>query len=139
MIASRATTSALAAGGTFEPVDSARWYGPVLLGASTVGALASSAECIRQALAVVEKLEPDDYSRYLVAYYKTALDRYGDSWRYADIVTVLRAAAQLLRPAAYLEIGVRGGRSAAVVAATAPDCDIIGFDWWEENYAGMPN
>jgi predicted O-methyltransferase YrrM len=44
-----------------------------------------------------------------------------------------------IRPKTYLEIGVRRGRSAAVVGATTPDCAIYGFDLWLEGYAGLEN
>jgi predicted O-methyltransferase YrrM len=39
----------------------------------------------------------------------------------------------------YLEIGVRRGRSMAMVASQVPDCRIVGFDIWMDNYAGMEN
>ena len=41
----------------------------------------------------------------------------GGDWRYADILTVLAAACDLIRPRSYLEIGVRRGRSMAMVAS----------------------
>jgi predicted O-methyltransferase YrrM len=110
-----------------------------MLGAGTLGALASSPVALQQATAVLERLEPDDYVAYLLSYYRTGLGRFGDHWRYADIVTVLQAAARLLRPERYLEIGVRRGRSMAIVAAACPGCEIIGFDLWVPDYAGMPN
>jgi predicted O-methyltransferase YrrM len=110
-----------------------------MMGPCTLGDIAMSPSCLRQVIQVVERLEPDDYIRYLLAYYKTGLERFGDAWRYADIVTVLMAAAKLVRPGNYLEIGLRRGRSMAMVAATCPSCDIIGFDLWAPDYAGMSN
>jgi len=98
-----------------------------------------SSACLQQAMHVIERLEPDNYVRFLLAYYRAGLERFGDNWHYADIVTVLTAAAKLLRPRNYLEIGVRRGRSMAMVAATCPDCDIVGFDLWTPDYAGMSN
>jgi predicted O-methyltransferase YrrM len=67
------------------------------------------------------------------------LRRFGDSWCYADIVTALLAAAQLLQPQSYLEIGVRRGRSMAMVARTCPTAAIVGCDLWAQDYAGMEN
>ena len=61
--------------------------------------------------------------------------RAGDSWRYADITTTLAAATELLDPSSYLEIGVRRGRSLAVVARRAPQCSIVAVDLWNEGYA----
>jgi predicted O-methyltransferase YrrM len=123
----------------FDAPDLGNWYSPVLLGASTIGEKATHTDVLHQVIEVIDRLEPDDYVRYLRAYYKAGIGRFGDAWRYADIVTVLMAAAQLARPMRYLEIGVRRGRSMAMVAATCPECDIVGFDLWQTDYAGMPN
>jgi predicted O-methyltransferase YrrM len=84
-------------------------------------------------------LEPDDYIAYTSGYYRAGLERLGEHWRYADITTALLGLSRLLRPESYLEIGVRRGRSMAMVAATCPHCRIVGFDLWIQNYAGMPN
>jgi len=73
------------------------------------------------------------------AFYRDAVLEFGRHWRYADLLTTLRAAASLIRPSSYLEIGVLRGRSAAVVAASAPECAIYGFDLWQPQFAGMPN
>ncbi len=115
------------------------WYHPVMIGPSTIGAMATSPASLRGVIQILEHLEPDDYVRYLLAYYRAGLERFGDLWRYADIATVLEAAARLIRPRNYLEIGVRRGRSMAMVAATCPDCEIVGFDLWTPDYAGMSN
>lgn len=97
------------------------------------------AGCLRQVMPILNRLEPDEYVNYLQAYYRAGLERFGDAWHYADIVTVLLTAAQLAQPRNYLEIGVRRGRSMAVVAATCPECHIVGFDLWSRDYAGIPN
>ncbi len=115
------------------------WYHPVMIGPSTIGAMATSPACLREVIQSLEHLEPDDYVRYLLAYYQAGLERFGDSWHYADIVTVLTATAKLLHPCNYLEIGVRRGRSMAMVATTCPDCEIMGFDLWTPDYAGISN
>lgn len=130
----------LAERATFDQPKLGSWYPPVLLGPTTVGEFATSSDCLYQVIQVLERLEPDDYVRYLLTYYRAGLERFGDNWYYADIVTVLMASAVLLRPENYLEIGVRRGRSMAVVAAICTDCKIVGIDRWQNtNYAGMPN
>lgn len=123
----------------FDSPELGNWYHPVMLGPGTLGSLATSPVCLRRAIRIIACLEADDYIRYLLAYYTAGLERFGDAWRYADIVTVLLAAAQLVRPQHYLEIGARRGRSMAMVAATCPECEIVGFDLWLPDYAGMPN
>lgn len=125
--------------GGFIRESGSDWYDPILLSPATVGRLATDSTTLEGILALLGKLEPDDYSRFLTSYYREGLTRYGSAWVYADILTVLGAACQLLRPRNYLEIGVRRGRSLAVVAETSPGCDIVGFDLWMEGYAGMAN
>lgn len=124
---------------TFEAPELGYWYHPVMLGVSTLSAESTSANTLRQVVQIVKQLEVDEYVRYLNSYYQAGLERFGEAWRYADILTVLLATAQLLKPESYLEIGVRRGRSMAMIAATCPECNIVGFDIWRENYAGMAN
>ena len=85
------------------------------------------------------ELEQDDYVDYVRRFVDTGRAAAGEHWRYADITTVLAAASRLLQPRSYLEIGVRRGRSAAVVAAAVPECSIVAIDMWNEGYAGMDN
>ena len=115
------------------------FFDPVILNPGTLGALAASPETLRHGLQLMERLEPDAYTQYLSAYYRTGLERFGEHWRYADIITALVAVAQCVRPQSYLEIGVRRGRSLAVVSSICPGCKIVGFDMWVPDYAGMPN
>ena len=106
---------------------------------ATLAEAAMSDEAANFVSSVLEKLTPSheiSASRY---YYRFGRARYGRHWRYADLHTVLWAAAMLLRPQRYLEVGVRQGRSAAVVGAVAPRCEIYGFDLWLPDYAGEPN
>lgn len=124
---------------TFNRPDLGDWYQPVMLAPSMLGEVSTSVTCLREVISIVKRLEPDDYVRYLLAYYTAGLDRFGASWRYTDIVTMLLAAAKLVSPKEYLEVGVRRGRSMAMIAATHPACHIVGFDLWAEDYAGMPN
>lgn len=129
----------LAHGATMPPGEWQESYDPVMVSGPVLGGAALDPDCLRRAMEILERLEPDDYVNYLMAYYRLGLKRYGRAWRYADIVTALLACARLLKPESYLEIGVRRGRSMAMVAAACPDCRILGFDLWKHNYAGMPN
>lgn len=115
------------------------WFSPALLGPTTLLREATKASVVREMLGVLEQLEPDDYTRYLVDFCGEGLRRYPDSWYYADISTVLLAASRLVGPSTYVEIGVRRGRSMAMVAAASPDVRLLGFDLWMPDYAGMPN
>jgi len=123
----------------FDSTAVREFFDPVILNPGTLGALAASPETLRHGLELMERLELDSYTQYLSAYYRTGLDRFGEHWHYADIITVLVAAAQCVRPQSYLEIGVRRGRSLAVVSSICPGCKIVGFDMWVPDYAGMPN
>lgn len=122
---------------TVSGVDT--WYYPVLVTADMLGRKAADAGTVRVVLALYQMLQEDDYIAVLKRYYGAGLERFGDQWQYADLVTAAYAAAETLRPAAYLEIGVRRGRSMAAVALAAPTCNFVGFDRWTQNYAGMPN
>jgi predicted O-methyltransferase YrrM len=88
---------------------------------------------------VLELLEPDDYGLYLSGFLRAGMRACQGYWRYADICSACWAAAMLIKPRRYLEIGVRRGRSMSMVAMAAPGCDIIGFDMWLADYAGMQN
>ncbi len=132
-------TDPRAPGATYESSNRSDWYAPALLGARTIGERAVHPDSLRAVIPIVETLEGDDYIRYLLEYYRAGLARFGDRWRYADITTALWAAADLAQPRRYLEIGVRRGRSLAVVASRCPTCAIVGFDLWLPGYAGLPN
>ncbi len=119
--------------------SSTTYYAPVMLGPQTVLNLATAPGTVREAHGLLGKLQPDDYSTYLTAFLANGLERFGDAWCYADICTVLLSAARVVEPKTYLEIGVRRGRSMAMVAHRAPDARLIGFDMWMPDYAGMPN
>jgi predicted O-methyltransferase YrrM len=116
-----------------------QWYPPLMLSADSIALRALSAERMREAVNLIEKLDKDDYCEYLSNYYQEGIRRFGDGWRYADIVTVLLALAEQLQPKNYLEIGVRRGRSVCAVASKASACDFYMFDIWVANYAGMAN
>ena len=105
----------------------------------TLATAASSNEAANFVLSVIERLSPSEETANQRVYYLWAQDKFGVHWRNADITTLLWAASILVRPANYLEIGVRRGRSAAVVGAAQPDCAIYGFDLWVAGYGGDDN
>jgi len=123
----------------FRSASGTQWYPPVMAGASTIADMLFRGDYIARALELAMRLSPDDYASYLKHFYSEGLTRFGTSWRYADIVTVLLCLAEVLRPRSYLEIGVRRGRTACAVASVAPDCTLVLFDMWIQDYAGMPN
>jgi predicted O-methyltransferase YrrM len=115
------------------------WYAPVMLDPETIFRRARQRAIGDRVLRVLETLEPDSYSFYVSAYLKEGREKFGPDWSYLDILNVLAACTELIQPRAYLEIGVRRGRSLAMVAATAPETDLYGFDMWAPDYAGMEN
>ena len=117
------------------------YYEGVLAGAETVGRLATSAQAHAAVREVIERAgdTEDDYLGYVRSFTERARERAGDAAAWADITTALWAATRLIEPRDYLEIGVRRGRSMAVVGAGAPDAAITGMDLWVEGYAGMDN
>ena len=115
------------------------YYGSVLLNPSTLAALCTSQECWGEIFKFHHLLVTDEYTQYVDTYYRESRQRFGDSWRYFDIVNVLYGASKTLQPTNYLEIGVRRGRSACAVARACPSVNIAAFDLWQQNYAGMEN
>jgi predicted O-methyltransferase YrrM len=115
------------------------FYGPAVVGASTIGAAALAPDLLDEVLTDLAVLSTDAYLEYVAAFVADGRARAGAGWRYADITTVLAACATMLRPQSYLEIGVRRGRSMSVVAKRAPECHIVGIDLWEQGYAGIDN
>lgn len=122
-------------------VDSGQtqWYPPVMVGAETVAARLFAQRYVDRAVSLMQRLTPDDYTSFLIAFLSDGLQRFGENWRYADIVTVLLCLSEILTPRRYLEIGVRRGRSVAAVATMNPDCALVMFDMWIADYAGMEN
>lgn len=116
-----------------------KWYNPIFLNPATVFHRAQRRETMDSVLSVLESLEQDDYSVYVSRFYREGLEKFAPDWQYLDILTVLRAASELIKPKNYLEIGVRRGRSMAMVSSVAPQADCVGFDMWIQDYAGMKN
>ena len=134
---SAAHTQRLASGAA--ALGGADFYGDVVIGAQTIGARALDASLIDDVVRFVNELDPDVYVRYVAAFAAAGRRLTGADWRYADITTVLAAAAELVTPTSYLEIGVRRGRSLCVVVGRAPSCDVVGVDLWNPGYAGIDN
>lgn len=105
----------------------------------TLEAAALSDEAHTAVLDVLAKLTQNPELEAEQGRYREAQARFGKYWRHADLLTVLWAAATLNRPTSYLEVGVRRGKSCAVVGSLAPECAIVGFDIWMEDYFGSPN
>lgn len=124
---------------TIDTEGLADWHSPVLLGAAMVGARACQADTLDTALRVTSELAEDAYSAFVVSFYTQGAERFGADWHYADISTVLVAASGLARPGSYLEIGVRRGRSMAMVSSQSPRCEFVGFDMWITGYGGNDN
>lgn len=116
-----------------------QWYSPAVAGASTFATGAVDSATVRKALGVLQRLTPDAYGDYVAAFYRAGLELHGERWRYADINTALLTLASGLRPQSYLEIGVRRGRSLAMVASVCPACDIVACDMFIQGYSGMEN
>jgi predicted O-methyltransferase YrrM len=100
---------------------------------------ARSEKVQREVLRIMKLLEPDAYLPWNIQFYEIALERFDSNWVHADILTALNAAANILQPANYLEIGTRRGRSLAQVAAASLNSDIYSFDIWVKDYAGSEN
>lgn len=116
-----------------------QWYSPVVAGTSTLAPLVQGGAAVRRAMTILERLDCDDYHRYVLNVYRTGLGRFGDAWNHADLYTTLAALSSALQPRQYLEIGVRRGHSMAMVLTQTPTCEVVGFDMWIENYAGLDN
>ena len=109
----------------------------LICGPSTLLPYCLGKDAIEEVIAVLEKLEKDEYSEHLIEYYKDGLEKFGKNWVYADITTVLIGLSGIIMPENYLEVGVRRGRSLAMVLSKNPKCNAVCFDMWVPNYAGM--
>jgi len=116
-----------------------QWYDLPLLGPSTLLPHVSGALAVKEVIAVIKQLSRDKYLDFLLNFYEHGLERFGSDWVYADLNTVLLGIAKVLQPESYLEIGIRRGRSMAMVASQVRTCQIVGFDLWVKGYAGMDN
>jgi predicted O-methyltransferase YrrM len=111
----------------------------LIAGPSTLLSYCIGKDAIEEVIEVLEVLEKDKYTQYLINYYREGFKKFGEKWFYADVTTVLIGLSGIIRPKSYLEIGLRRGRSLAIVLSKSPDCNVVGFDMWIQNYAGMDN
>jgi len=104
--------------------------------ADTVVKRASSGATHRLLLDIWRRIERD---RYLAETVRTLEEAVEHGQPYWDLCCALAAYTELYLPERYLEIGVRQGRSVAVVAAIRPEVDLYLFDMWYPDYAGEAN
>jgi predicted O-methyltransferase YrrM len=97
---------------------------------------AAAVDLRRRVLGVFRRIESD---RYLDETMRLLSETIAGAAPYWDMCCALAAFAELRRPRNYLEIGVRRGRSASIVAAFQPDVSLYLFDMWHPDYAGVPN
>lgn len=116
-----------------------QWYNPALAGALTFSRFLFNRKIYEHVIELLRTLTPDDYAQFLNSYISSGIKAYGSHWRYADICTVLLMLSSKLHIENYLEIGVRRGRSMAMVASQQPQAVMVGFDLWQPGYAGMEN
>jgi predicted O-methyltransferase YrrM len=119
--------------------ESYQLFEPLLAGPSTFSPHCVGAEAVHGVLPIIESLGADPYLDFVKGYYRKGLAEFGDEWNYADMSTVLYGICKVLNVQSYLEIGVRRGRSMAVVASMRPHCRIVGFDLWIPDYCGVDN
>jgi len=115
------------------------FFGPVILNPSTLARIASDSSTWQEILLFHSSLATDEYVKYLDAFYRECIKRFGSNWHYLDIVNILYAASKTIQPRTYLEIGVRRGRSVCAVARGCPTVNIAAFDMWIPGYAGLDN
>jgi predicted O-methyltransferase YrrM len=119
--------------------DGTHWYNGMLAGPSTFAEDCSSSKTVQAVSEVLRRLTPDKFIEFNLKYYEEGIRRFGARWRYGDINTVLHGIAQSIQVSHYLEIGVRRGRSMAMIACQHTHANIVGFDMWLPNYAGNEN
>jgi predicted O-methyltransferase YrrM len=115
------------------------FYNPVILSPSILTRISASSSTWNEVLLFHQHLATDEYVKYVDAFYRESIRRFGSDWHYFDIVNVLYSASKTIQPGNYLEIGVRRGRSVCVVARGCPGVNIVAFDMWMQGYAGMEN
>jgi hypothetical protein len=80
---------------------------------------------------IINRLTPDRWLAEDLVTYRHA-SSHETAW--FDSVTLLNWCARHLRPATYLEVGVRRGRSMAQVLGESLDTRAFGFDLWVAGY-----
>ncbi len=90
----------------------------------------------RRVLEVLASIESDSYLQQTMDGLQRSIATNTIYW---EMCCALASFAETCAPRTYLEIGVRRGRSASIVAAFQPDVSLFLFDMWHPNYAGVPN
>ncbi len=116
-----------------------QWFDPVQLTPGALLNMSRSSSARKSVIDTLRQLTADDYAQYLSGYLERGDRVFGEEWDYTDLLLTLKTATRLIRPAAYLEIGVRRGRSLAVVVNETPDVAAWGLDLWIPHYAGLEN
>lgn len=110
----------------------------------SVVALASSGDTKKRIADLFNRMTGDPYARRLADGYTRGVARFGESWRYVDLWSMLYAYARLASPKHYLEIGTRRGHSLASVLMGCADASaslpqVVSCDMWVQVYAGTGN
>lgn len=95
-----------------------------------------SPEVKRRVLTTLAQLTPDVFLTRNLDAFNNALQK-GECW--FDSPTFLNWYAVTFKPANYLEVGVRRGRSMAQVVVGSPHTRCFGFDMWIPDYSGVDN
>ena len=119
--------------------DNAQLFDPHLVGTETLVKQMTSTESIEAVLEILDKITPNDDVNFVKKFYRKGLEKFGKNWVYADINTALITISKNIDIENYMEIGVRRGRSMAMVASNEPEANLYGFDMWIENYCGSEN
>ena len=116
------------------------YYGGVVVGAQTIGAFALEESTHNDVNAVLTRLEPRRIREVIREYVQEGRRLAGQHVAIRRHRDRARGRRALLEPRQrYLEVGVRRGRSMAIVAAGATEAEVIGVDLWVPDYAGMEN
>jgi len=118
-------------------MDNNQWLDPVITNTESFVKNINSKETIKAVRDIQKKLSPDKWVEFVDKFYEKGLSSLENNWHYADIMTTLYGIAKTIKIKSYLEIGVRRGRSMAIVASQEKDCYLLGFDMWLDNYAGI--
>jgi hypothetical protein len=114
-------------------------YSPVIASTEVIANHAKSRRVLEKVISIGQTLAPDQFADAMIEIYREGLSRFGDAWGYSDLPNLLYALADLGKPADYLEIGTRRGRSACMVAAASPYTNMYCADLWQKNYANNEN
>jgi len=82
-----------------------QWLNPVQLSSGSLLRLSTQPTTLLSVISTLKLLNPDDYLEFMLDYYEEGLKKFDNCWDYADLLTVLQAAATVLKPQNYLEIG----------------------------------